>query len=114
MVDHQARHDWIAILAVGPLEVDLMFMHHAGPYGYFPLGLLSGLATLLFLAGLVLLVVWFVRAMTGPGSMHRALSAPPPAPESPLDILRRRFAAGEISAEDFQKARDLLGENPKQ
>ncbi len=31
----------------------------------------------------------------------------PPA-ESPLDILARRFAAGEISAEEFQKARDLL------
>jgi uncharacterized membrane protein len=91
-----------------------MFMHHAGPFGYFPFGLLSGLATLMFLAGLVLLVVWFVRAMTGPRSMRQVLSPPPPSTESPLDILRRRFAAGEISAEDFQKARDLLGESLKQ
>ncbi len=91
-----------------------MFMHHAGPFGYFPFGLLSGLAMLLFLAGLVLLVVWFARAMTGPHSMHRAPITPPPTVELPLDILRRRFAAGEISAEDFQKARDLLGESPKQ
>lgn len=91
-----------------------MFMHHAGPFGYFPFGLLSGLATLLFLIGLVLLVVWFARAMTGPNSMRRAHITPPPSVESPLDILRRRFAAGEISAEDFQKARDLLGESPKQ
>ena len=28
--------------------------------------------------------------------------------EAPLDVLARRFAAGEISAEDYQKARDLL------
>lgn len=91
-----------------------MFMHHAGPFGYFPFGLLSGLATLLFLAGVVLLIVWFVRAMVGPNSMRSVYSTPPiAAPESPLDILRRRFAAGEISAEDFQKARDLLNENPK-
>ena len=92
-----------------------MFVHHAGPFGYFPFGLLSGLATLLFLAGVVLLVVWFVRALTGPHSMRQVLTPPPAAAtETPLEILRRRFAAGEVSAEDFQKARDLLGESPKQ
>ncbi len=91
-----------------------MFMPHAGPSGYFPFGLLSGLATLLLLAGVILLIIWFVRAMAGPGSPRHLYGAPPAAaPESPLDILRRRFAAGEISAEEFQKARDLLNENPK-
>ena len=31
----------------------------------------------------------------------------------PLDILARRFAAGEISAEEYQRARDILrGEEP--
>ena len=35
---------------------------------------------------------------------------PPSAPsEAPLDILARRFAKGEITAEEYQKARDLLG-----
>lgn len=37
--------------------------------------------------------------------------APPVAPEAPLDILARRFAKGEITAEEYQKARDLL-KNP--
>jgi uncharacterized membrane protein len=32
----------------------------------------------------------------------------PPARETPLDILARRFASGELSAEEYQKARDLL------
>jgi putative membrane protein len=91
-----------------------MFMHHAGPFGYFPLGLLGGLAALLFLAGVVLLIIWLVRAMSGPNSVRPGYTTPPPAaPESPLDILRRRFAAGEISADEFQKARDLLNDNPK-
>jgi len=36
-------------------------------------------------------------------------AGPPPGPrEGPLDILARRFASGEISAEEYQKARDLL------
>lgn len=92
-----------------------MTLNHDGPFGFFPFGLLSGLAGVLFFVGLVLLIVWFVRAMVGPNSMRHLYSSPPVAgPESPLDILRRRFAAGEISAEDFQKARDLLNENPKQ
>ena len=36
-------------------------------------------------------------------------TAPPPARETPLEILARRFASGEITAEEYQKARDLLG-----
>ena len=34
---------------------------------------------------------------------------PAAASEAPLDILARRFARGEITAEEYQKARDLLG-----
>jgi uncharacterized membrane protein len=29
--------------------------------------------------------------------------------ETPLEILARRFASGEITAAEYQKARDLLG-----
>jgi len=36
-------------------------------------------------------------------------AAPPPARETPLEILARRFASGEITAEEYEKARDLLG-----
>jgi uncharacterized membrane protein len=38
----------------------------------------------------------------------------PTAAETPLDILARRFASGEISAEDYERTRDLLrGETAK-
>jgi uncharacterized membrane protein len=87
---------------------------HMGPLGFFPFGLLSGLGGLLFLAGIVLLVVWFIRGMAGSNSWRQVYPAPAVGtPETPLDILSRRFASGEIAAEDFQKARDLLRETPK-
>jgi uncharacterized membrane protein len=35
-------------------------------------------------------------------------TVPPQARETPLEILARRFASGEITAEDYQKAKDLL------
>jgi uncharacterized membrane protein len=85
-------------------------MHgYQGPMGFFPFGLLGGLAGLIFLAGLVLVVVWMIRALAGPTSGRQGFTSTAVAtPEAPLDILSRRFAAGEITAEDFQKARDLL------
>ncbi len=58
------------------------------------------------LGAIALLVIWAVRS----ASPSRPPSAVSPAPmrETPLDILARRFAAGEINAEDYKRARDLL------
>jgi uncharacterized membrane protein len=36
------------------------------------------------------------------------MTAQPPR-ETPLEILARRFASGEISAEEYERGRDLLG-----
>jgi putative membrane protein len=58
---------------------------------------------LMVLAGIVLLVVWFVRSQPHSASPHR------PTGETPLDILARRFAAGEIDADEYKRSRDLLG-----
>jgi uncharacterized membrane protein len=99
-----------AAMAAGP---DASLRGRMGPLG-FPFGLLSGLAGLLLLAGFVLLVVWLVRALAGPTSWRQPFTASPAAAtNSPLDILSRRFAAGEITAEEFKKARDVLSETPK-
>jgi uncharacterized membrane protein len=100
-----------AALAAGP---GVSLYGRMGPVGFFPFGLLRGFAGLLLLAGFVLLIVWLIRALAGPSSWRQAHTASAAAaPQSPLDILARRFAAGEISAEEFQKARDVLGEAPK-
>jgi uncharacterized membrane protein len=84
-----------------------MFAPHGG---MLPFAILGGLAWLAILAGIVLLIIWAVRAL--PGTTLMRSGAPAPV-ESPLDILARRFASGEISAEEYQRARDLLrGEEP--
>jgi uncharacterized membrane protein len=79
------------------------------PFGFFPFGLLGGLAGLLFLAGAALLVIWVLRA--APRRAYSQVMATPV--EAPLDILARRLASGEITADEYQKARDLLGGAPK-
>ena len=85
---------------------------------------LIGLFLMLVLVGVVVLIVLAaIRLLTGPG---RPMPPPgyamppggPPGPppvtprETPLDILARRFASGEITAEEFQKGRDLLQGGP--
>jgi putative membrane protein len=74
-----------------------------GPFGYL-FGIVGALAWLAIIAGVVVLVIWAIRVLPGRGSMRNA----PPAIESPEDILARRFAMGEISAEDFARTRELL------
>ena len=82
-----------------------MFLPHHEPstFGYV-FAILGGLSWLVIVAGIVLLVLWAVRAMPRTTLAGRA----PAAVESPEDILARRFAMGEISAEDYERSRDLL------
>lgn len=81
-----------------------------GPFMLF--GLLSSIGWLLLVAGAVVLIIWAVRA-TQATSMRPAVTPSGPSAEAPLDILARRFALGEITAEEYQRARDVLrGEPP--
>lgn len=89
---------------------DLMGHDGMEPFGLFPFGLLNASGSLLILAGLVVLAVWAFRAIAGP-----ARTSPSPQPvlaETPHDILARRFASGDITAEEYQRARDVLGGAP--
>jgi uncharacterized membrane protein len=60
----------------------------------------------------VVLIVLVVLAVTashrGTYSTAAAQAGSPPARETPTEILARRFASGEISAEEYQRAMDLL------
>ena len=57
------------------------------------------LMMLLFWGGLAAVVVFAVRALGGP--RHTS-------PDSAMDTLRRRLAAGEITQEEFERIRKVL------
>jgi uncharacterized membrane protein len=87
-----------------------------GPDAMWPFGLLSLMSGLLIVAGVVLLAVWAIRTLVGPmparataTAAQAPSTAPPAAAGTPLDILARRFASGEMTAEEYQTSRDLLG-----
>ncbi|TDO58769.1 putative membrane protein [Kribbella sp. VKM Ac-2571] len=62
--------------------------------------------------GLVLWVAVIGAAVWGSvWLIHRTRPSRPLSPPSPLDILERRFAAGEITREDFDEARARLREH---
>ena len=76
------------------------------------LGLLSSIGWVLLIAGAVVLIIWAVRAMPAT-AMRPAVQPAGPSAETPLDILARRFALGEITADEYERARDVLrGEPP--
>jgi uncharacterized membrane protein len=64
---------------------------------------------LLVAVGVALLVIWAIRSSARPVYTGAPPSAPAPQGETPLDILARRFASGEITAEEYERGRDLLG-----
>ena len=59
--------------------------------------LLMAAMMVLFRGGIAALIVFVVRAVTGPKSGDQA-----------MDVLRRRLASGEITQEDFEKTRRVL------
>ena len=72
-------------------------------WGGYDMGWFSMGAGLLVLVLLVVVAVWAVWRLT-PGS--RA-GGPPPG-DTPEDVLRRRFAAGEIDAEEYERRMAVL------
>jgi putative membrane protein len=71
-----------------------------GGYGGFWL-----LVGLLLLIALVVLIVWAVASIS---RTSRAATHDPSRP-TPNEILRERFARGEITAQEFEDARKVLG-----
>ena len=67
------------------------------------LGWLWMLGGLLVMVGFVVLIVWAVNAVSR-GSTNRE-----PERSTALDILRERYARGEITQQEFEQARKTLG-----
>jgi len=66
------------------------------------------LGMLLFLAGVVVLIVWAVRSFADRPIVQPVV----PAPLTPRQILDERLARGETTVADYEKARAALEKNP--
>ena len=70
------------------------------------MGLLGGLGMFLFWGLIISLVVWLVVTLTRSGQSGASRSA---QPDTALETLRRRLAAGEITSQEFDELRQKLG-----
>ena len=85
-----------------------------GPYmmnwggGWYGMAL-GPLFMILVLALVIAVAVLLVRWLSGPWHSNQSSSHLPPS-RTPLDILKERYARGEIDKEQFEEGRRVLGE----
>jgi putative membrane protein len=72
--------------------------HGMGGFG----GIMMIVMWVLFIVGIVFLIRWLAAST-------KAASAGHPAHESPLDILKKRYARGEIDKEEFENKKKDIG-----
>lgn len=79
-------------------------------------GAIGGILMMVFwvavIVGIVLLITWLVRQTQGGGAAGPPVAGPPVAGpgDTPLEILKKRYARGEIDKAEFEeKKRDLTG-----
>lgn len=87
----------------------------AGYGGYGMMGGYGGWLFLFFgllvLVGVVLLVIWAVRMMSGPGRDHMAPPMTPPtsSTDDACSIAKVRYAKGEITKDQYEEICKTLG-----
>ena len=102
-----------AAAVVVPTWVWAQAQSGAGDYDYGPhmmwgFGMVFGpLFMILVLALVIAVAVLLVRWLAGP---WQGASHPVPPGRTPLDILRERFARGEIDKDEFEERRRVLGD----
>ncbi len=72
-----------------------------GPFGFMG-GTWGGIVSLVFWGAVAALLVWAVVRFTRPRE-------PTGARETAIDVLKRRYAAGEIDREEYERMRHSLG-----
>lgn len=78
-------------------------MWNGGWHGWF----FGPIMMIVFLAVAVAVVVLLVRWL---GGSSQGAAPPAPSGKAPLDILKERFARGEIDKEEFEERRRTLGD----
>ncbi|WP_232209295.1 SHOCT domain-containing protein [Alkalilimnicola ehrlichii MLHE-1] len=102
----------IAFLATAPMASPALaqrfvdhpgFWHPASGWGHM---LFGGLMMIIFWGGVIALIVLLIRWLGGPGDSR---SDKPQASDAP-DILKQRYARGEIDREEYLQRKQDLGE----
>lgn len=86
------------------------YMEHGGDGGFSALGVIWVVLLAVLVIGLIVaLLRWGFGGGLGRNTTAQPTPAEPAAPgESPIDILDRRLAAGEIDVEDYERRREVL------
>ena len=82
-----------------------MMWWNGGGYGMF----FGPLFMILILAATIAVIVLLVRWLSGPVQGTTPTSQLPPV-RTPLDILKERYAKGEINKDEFEERRRILGD----
>lgn len=76
----------------------------------FGLPFVGGIGMLLFWLLIIVGVVWLISTLASHNATPMVTNAPAaPMVESPLDILKRRYAKGEINKEQYEEMKSTLG-----
>jgi uncharacterized membrane protein len=70
-------------------------------------GLLALLGCVLLVVGVVVLIAWAIGKL-GHGTPAAQVPAPPPASQDAVEVLRLRFARGEMTADEYSAAKQTL------
>ena len=70
-------------------------------------GVFTLLGCVLLVVGAVVLVAWAIGRI-GQGGQPTRVQAPPPAAEVAAEVLRMRFARGEMTADEYVAANEIL------
>ena len=81
-----------------------LYEHHDFGVGMM---LFGGLMMIAFWGGIIVLIVFVVRGLSGGGSTRRDRQA---GSQAALDILQERYARGEIDHDEFERRKQLLTE----
>jgi putative membrane protein len=81
-------------IAVGLTEM-MGFDGYGSPWMW----ILGSLMMVIFMGGLIVLVLWAVKTISGPR---------PGGSDTAIEVLKRRLAAGEITQDEYEKTRQTL------
>jgi uncharacterized membrane protein len=89
------------------LDGDDQMMGHGAGIGFGLGGLLALLGCILLVVGAVVLIAWAIGKVGQSSQADRAATARP-ATEDALQLLRLRFARGEVTADEYAAAKQTL------